>query len=183
MPETTERSNEEQQRERSSFMTLAEQYRQSIERYCNSILRNSTDAQDVTQEVLIKAWQNRDDCWLGETLSKPWLFKVARNSCLDKLRRKATSPIATDPLPDQQTDPASTPHDNALMEEAMRKLRDSLEPRDFLIWTLHQREFSEEEIARQLPPEWKLTPDGVHSRLQRNIKKAISALREEYKDF
>jgi len=48
-----------------------------------SLLRDEAEAEDVTQETFIRYWE------LGAAVRKPqqWLLKVARNRCLDRIRK------------------------------------------------------------------------------------------------
>jgi RNA polymerase sigma-70 factor (ECF subfamily) len=50
---------------------------------------HAEDAEDVTQEVLIRLWQNWDKIKEGDV--KPWLVRVTINACMDALRRKKRS--------------------------------------------------------------------------------------------
>lgn len=55
----------------------------TVYRLARSILRDESEAEDVTQDTFLRFWQ------LGATVERPrvWLLKVARNACLDRLRR------------------------------------------------------------------------------------------------
>ncbi len=49
------------------------------------MLGNELEAEDVVQDTFIKLWQRREQ---GGKYEKAWLYKVARNQCLDILRRR-----------------------------------------------------------------------------------------------
>jgi RNA polymerase sigma-70 factor (ECF subfamily) len=49
------------------------------------MLKNTQEAEDVVQDSFIKLWQAKEN---GEKQPKSWLYKVARNQCLDILRKK-----------------------------------------------------------------------------------------------
>jgi RNA polymerase sigma-70 factor (ECF subfamily) len=55
----------------------------AVFRVAAAILRDSREAEDVTQEAFLSYWQH------GETVERPreWLLQVARNACLNRLRR------------------------------------------------------------------------------------------------
>jgi RNA polymerase sigma factor (sigma-70 family) len=55
----------------------------AVFRVAAALLRDSREAEDVTQEVFLSYWQH------GETVERPreWLLQVARNACLSRLRR------------------------------------------------------------------------------------------------
>lgn len=50
------------------------------------ILNDTQEAEDATQEAFVKLWHNRDN--IDPERIKPWLMKVTRNGCLDRLRRR-----------------------------------------------------------------------------------------------
>lgn len=50
------------------------------------LLRDAEEAQDVTQEVLLRFWQHRAE--LDEERLLGWLLRVARNACIDAVRRR-----------------------------------------------------------------------------------------------
>lgn len=52
-----------------------------------SILRDSGLAEDVVQETMIRAWQNRSQ-FRGEASIKTWVLRIARNAAIDQLRRQ-----------------------------------------------------------------------------------------------
>lgn len=50
------------------------------------LLSDRAEAEDVTQEAFIRLWQHRES--LSAEKVRPWLLRVTRNLCLDKLRRR-----------------------------------------------------------------------------------------------
>src|SRR5260370_5501059 len=69
---------------------IAELYqanRGAVLRVCSSILRNADDAADATQEVFVIALESLDPS-AKPSAARAWLLTVARNHCLDLLRRR-----------------------------------------------------------------------------------------------
>ena len=52
---------------------------------CYQMLKNSLEAEEVVQDSFIKLWQAKEN---GKKQSKAWLYQVAKNQCLDLLRRR-----------------------------------------------------------------------------------------------
>ena len=50
------------------------------------LLKDADEAQDAVQEAFVKLWQHQDA--IDPDKVKPWLMKVTRNGCLDRLRRR-----------------------------------------------------------------------------------------------
>ncbi len=65
-----------------------EAYRERLLRYVNSIVRDAAEAEDVLQEVMLRADRGYGDLRAEEALSS-WLFRVATHACVDHLRRRA----------------------------------------------------------------------------------------------
>jgi RNA polymerase sigma-70 factor (ECF subfamily) len=71
-----------------SFDELARRYGTSIERYACRRLRSAESAEDVWQEVLLRAWL-RPPVVTCEQQLRGWLFRVASNLVIDALRASA----------------------------------------------------------------------------------------------
>jgi RNA polymerase sigma factor (sigma-70 family) len=68
------------------FRKLAEQYSGRIYTFAYYSLRSCEEAEDVTQEVLIKLWENAGKVDPGRLHT--WVMKVARNAVIDAVRRR-----------------------------------------------------------------------------------------------
>ena len=73
----------------------------AVYRFAAALLRDSREAEDVVQDTFLRYWQN------GRTVEHPreWLLRVARNACLDRLRKsgRLVSHEASE-LPEQSHD-------------------------------------------------------------------------------
>ncbi len=50
------------------------------------LLKDPAEAEDACQEAFVKLWKNQDS--IDPDKVRPWLMKVTRNGCLDRLRRR-----------------------------------------------------------------------------------------------
>ena len=77
-----------------AFRTLVERYQRPVFSLVLRMVRDHGIAEDVTQEVFVKAWRalGRYD---PRRRFASWLFKIASNAAIDQLRRKKlpTTPI------------------------------------------------------------------------------------------
>lgn len=64
-----------------------EQYHTGIYRFALSLLRSPQQAEDVLQETFVKLLAGKFSC-PTQGKEKAWLFKVARNLCMDILRKR-----------------------------------------------------------------------------------------------
>ncbi|HUA50374.1 MAG TPA: sigma-70 family RNA polymerase sigma factor [Solirubrobacteraceae bacterium] len=70
----------------SAFEELFSRYRGRIRAYASGILSDSDRAEDVTQEVFISALRRLRDTERPIAF-KPWIYQIAKNACIDELRR------------------------------------------------------------------------------------------------
>ena len=107
-----------------SFRLAVLMHDRAVYRLAAALLRDSREAEDVTQEVFLSYWQH------GEKVERPreWLLRVARNACLSRFRRSGRV-VVQDPveLPEisDGRDPAWHYEQNELAGE-LRKLVDVL---------------------------------------------------------
>lgn len=80
----------------------ADAYRLLVERHVDRAyalalrtLRNPTDAEDVAQEALVKAWTHRHSWQAGKAKFSTWLYRVVFNRCID-LKRMPTNACIDD---------------------------------------------------------------------------------------
>jgi len=64
------------------------------------------EARDLAQDIFVRLYETRGR-WAPAEAFQPWLIRVARNVCLDHLRRKKARPPAEDVLADEMPDLAS----------------------------------------------------------------------------
>ena len=67
------------------FLELVHKHEAQIYQHTLYLLGNREDAEDITQETFIKAWQHRTELRLKTVRS--WLLKCAQNLCFNLLKR------------------------------------------------------------------------------------------------
>jgi len=119
-----------------------ERMRPALTGYCYRMLGSGFEAEDATQETLVRAWR-RSDTLAEPAALKSWLFRIATNVCLDQIASRerrarpvdlsgqgeADSPLG-EPLPEsswilpvadsQVLDPEADPADRAAERESLR---------------------------------------------------------------
>lgn len=70
-----------------ALSALYEQFRRPIHSYIYRLLGNADDADDVTQEVFVRACLAWDGLYERDNLSA-WLYRIATNLCVDLMRRR-----------------------------------------------------------------------------------------------
>lgn len=162
-----------------SFEQHVERYQHRVFGFACYFLGDRDEAADVTQEVLIRLWNHRDEVEEDRLLG--WLLRVTRNACVDALRRRQVYRTAV--LPggerlEQAFDPGALP--DAITEAALfrQHLQQALatldDPYRSIVILREIQEYSYEEISEAL----RLPLNTVKVYLHRARKMLREQLRE-----
>jgi RNA polymerase sigma-70 factor (ECF subfamily) len=147
----------------TAFAALVDKYKQSVLNLVARTLRDATEAEDLTQGVFVQVWKSAARYQPTAKFST-WLFTIARNLCLNELRRRARHPAEPldAPHPEQEGEPlhqpadarTASPPDALLQGELERKIEEALaalpENQRTALLLCRQDELSYEEIAEVL---------------------------------
>jgi RNA polymerase sigma-70 factor (ECF subfamily) len=159
----------------SAFEQLVKQYERQIFRTAQHITQNREDAEDITQDVFVKAFTKLEQ-FQGNSKFSTWLVRIAVNESLMRLRKRKTSKTVSMDQ-DVETEEGSIPRDFAEwrpnpeqnysqseLAEILRKTIAGLPPGFRTVFTLRDIEnLSTEETAEALG----LSVPAVKSRLLR----------------
>lgn len=115
----------------AAFDQIVERYQDRIYTFVRRMVRDGGEAEDVAQEVFVKAFQAIRQ-FDGRASLSTWLFRIASNLCVDHARRRARriDPLslsgATDEeretdVPDRRYDP-----ERMVIEDEMRRIVDKV---------------------------------------------------------
>jgi len=159
-----------------------EAYRGELVAYCYRMLGSFQDAEDLTQETMLRAWQARDRYDDTRASVRTWLYRIAANACLTAIQGRARRPLPSglgapsedpgapltpafdipwlQPFPDARFDAGARADLRLALVAAMQVLP----PRQRAVLVLRDvLEFSAAEVAAQLDT----TAAAVNSSLQR----------------
>ena len=71
---------------RQAASDLLQRYHVRVFRWCRAQLGDADQAADVAQDVLVRAYRGLDG-FAGQSRFSSWLFAIARNRCLDEMKR------------------------------------------------------------------------------------------------
>jgi RNA polymerase sigma-70 factor (ECF subfamily) len=105
-----------QRREPEAFGQLYEEHFDRIYRYIMLRVRNQADAEDITQQVFLKALENIGSYrWRGMPFAS-WLFRIAHNLVVDYWKKKSREKVAA-VAPEEIDEMAASPYDPAALAE------------------------------------------------------------------
>jgi RNA polymerase sigma factor (sigma-70 family) len=150
------------------FATLVERYKDAVQNLAYRMLGNITEAEDVTQEVFVRAYTQLATYKPAHKFST-WLLSIASHLAIDQLRRRRflALPLEDVPLLEWITDLGAGPEQSALEGEQHDEIQVYLQrlPGKYraVIVLRYWYDLSYEEIAQAL----RLTPALVKARLHR----------------
>lgn len=142
------------------------------------MLGDRAEAEDVAQETLLRMWRVAPD-WRDEARLSTWLYRVASNLCVDRLRRRRDQGLeGVDELPDGAPAPLAEleTRDRARALEAA--LAELPERQRLAVVLRHMEERSNIEIAEILG----LSVEAVESllaRARRTLSRLLTPRRAE----
>lgn len=79
----------------TAFEDTAQKHRRRVYSFARYLLSNREEAEDVTQEVLLRLWRHQNG--LDEERLGSWLLRVTRNACYDLLRKRRSDSAVLPP--------------------------------------------------------------------------------------
>jgi RNA polymerase sigma-70 factor (ECF subfamily) len=175
-----------------AFDHFVARFRSKLLNYSFLVCRQREDAEEITQETLLRVFQNLNQLKDPERV-KAWVFRIARNACLMKRRKSVFAPereLSLDEfMPNSSqvdgqkrieiADWSALPEDQAFQAELRRALDDAIAGLPEIYKTVlllrDVEELTTEETAEVLD----ITTDTVKTRLHR----ARLAVRKGLDDF
>lgn len=163
------------------FETAVHLHQRRIYSFARYFLANPQEAEDVTQEVLIRFWRHHDR--LEETGVKSWLMKVTRNACFDRLRKHRSAARVFDERVDEEVveaasstapSPERAAQDADLRHRLEEAVRDLAEPYRSVVILREIQDFKYREIAEAL----ELPLNTVRVYLHRGRRRLREQMRE-----
>jgi RNA polymerase sigma-70 factor (ECF subfamily) len=168
----------------TAFETTAARYQKKVYSFARSLLSSSEEAEDVTQEVLLRLWRHQRR--LDEERLGSWVLRVTRNACYDLLRkRRAAASLAkaesldgedAREIPTAEPDPESRVQTSDFRRRLTGALAGLGEPYKSVVLLREVQGLSHREIGEILG----IPEVTVRVHLHRGRKKLREELREVY---
>jgi RNA polymerase sigma-70 factor (ECF subfamily) len=132
------------------FNKILAEHQQRIYSLALYILRNKQEAEDITQDVFIRLWDNLEQIEFEHISS--WLNTVTRNACIDRLRkRREFAPVSDEhQVTQNHQEPAGNLQQQQLstwLSQAISRLK---EPYSSLIMLCDVQQSSQHTAAQSL---------------------------------
>ncbi len=153
------------------FGILYDRHEKLVYNKCLSMLKNQTDAEDLTHDIFIKVYVSLKQ-FKGESQFKTWLFSITYNFCISFLRKKKTLPItAEENVPD--TADGTDIEDSELLSLKIELLKWALEEikpdEKAILFMKYQDDMSLRDISEAL----EISESAVKMRLKRAKEKVV----------
>jgi RNA polymerase sigma-70 factor (ECF subfamily) len=169
----------------AAFAELVDKYKQPVMNLVCRLLRDPAEAEDLAQNVFIQVHKSAHR-YQPSARFTTWLFTIARNLCLNEIRRRSRHPAdsldASHPdsedLPARQFEDSKTasPPDALLRRELEHKIDEALaslpEPQRTAITLCRQEDLSYEDIAGVLGCSLSATKSLIH-RARETLKERL----------
>jgi RNA polymerase sigma-70 factor (ECF subfamily) len=164
-----------QRGDRAAFTELVEKYQQPVMNFIHRSLRDEAEAEDVAQTVFLQVYKSRAR-YRRTARFTTWLFTIARNLCLNEIRRRSRHPADSleETHPDHEDQPrrqiedpaAPSPPDKLLHRELSEKIAEAVaglpENQRSAILLCRQEDLSYEEMAKILGCSLSATKSLIH---------------------
>ncbi len=174
-----------QRGDRDAFTELVGKYQKPIYNFILRTVRDETEAEDLTQTTFVQVWKSAQRYRVNAKFST-WLYTIARNLCLNEIRRRSRHPAdsldATAPGDDDQPlrqfedTRLFSPPDAMLHGELEQKIEEAVaglpEKQRTAILLCRQDELSYEEIAEVVGCSVSATKSLIH-RARETLKEKL----------
>ncbi|MDZ4684802.1 MAG: RNA polymerase sigma factor [Planctomycetaceae bacterium] len=132
--------------EEAALRAFVDRYQGLVFALCFRMLSHRQDAEDTTQETLLRAIRHLGQ-WEPARPFKPWLLAIAANRCRTRLGQRSRKPVE---LGDRAPDVAAPAEPQALSEELQRAVGGLRDDYRLCFVMFYQQELSVQEIAETL---------------------------------
>lgn len=162
----------------NAFAVLVDRYKNMVFTLSLKMLKDREEAEEVAQDTFVKVFKSLSK-FSGESKFSTWIYKVAFNTCLDRLKKnKRSQPVAAmNDFTEQETISLVNVLDSIEEKERKQTIQDCLHglpgEDSFLLTLYYFEEQSLDEIAKIIG----INPNNVKIRLYRSRKKLASLLK------
>lgn len=161
-----------------AFAPLVDRYKNLVYTLALRMIKNTDEAEEAAQDTFVKVFRSMDK-FKGESKFSTWIYRVAYNTCLDRLKKHKIAPfaVAIDDYGTRQLAAVENVLDTLEEQERHLAVQDCLQqlPSEeaFLLTLYYFEELSLDEIAKIIG----IKPNNVKVKLFRCRKRLGEILR------
>jgi len=168
----------------SALAELVRRYQQDVYRFCLYYVKEVEAAKDLAQDAFVRVYTSRDR-FDAKRRFKPWVLCIARNLCLNELKRKKTVPMETlEEYASSARDgsgglahySADGPDEALMVQERREALHQAIEELNTESRELVMLRFFERMSAKEIAEVTGSTEGAIRTRLHR----LLGSMRERY---
>ena len=142
------------------------------------MLGDRAEAEDITQDSLLRLWHAAPDWQAGQAKVTTWLYRVTSNLCIDKMRKsKRHSSGAVPEMPDNGPDMERRLQDRARAQALRAALRDLPNRQKQAMILRHLEGLSNPDVAQIM----QISVEAVESLMSRGKRSLADALAPQKK--
>ena len=142
------------------------------------MLGDRAEAEDITQDSLLRLWHAAPDWQAGQAKVTTWLYRVTSNLCIDKMRKsKRHSSGAVPEMPDNGPDMERRLQDRARAQALRAALRDLPNRQKQAIILRHLEGLTNPDVAQIM----QISVEAVESLMSRSKRSLADALAPQKK--
>lgn len=140
------------------------------------VLNNRAAAEDALQDVYVKIWQNAGRYRANGLSPMTWLITIARNTAIDRLRRRRAAGQPVEDLAERLADPAPGPEAQAVRASEAARLGACLEALEDAKSDAVRRAYMEGETYAELAQRFDVPLNTMRTWLRRSLIKLKECL-------
>tara|TARA_R110001592_G_scaffold66476_3_gene204154 strand:+ start:1101 stop:1670 length:570 start_codon:yes stop_codon:yes gene_type:complete len=159
----------------TAFDRLVLRHQRPFSAFAYRMLGNQSDAEEISQETFGRVWSHAPR-WNPDGKAKSWIYRIAHNLCIDRLRaRRPTVDIADQEIEDDTPGPEQTLA-RKRTETSVRNAVDLLPERQRIAISLfHLKDMTADEAAETMD----ISIDALESLLRRARKKLKEIMQDQ----
>ncbi len=160
--------------DQAAFAVLVDRHLPALHRLAQRLLGSAAEADDVTQDAFLRAWEHAGSWRPGGARYSTWLYQVTLNLCRDRLRARRPIDELVETLPDRGPMPDQQFSETQRVESLSLALADLPERQREALVLFHYEGLSQQEAAQAMG----VSEDALESllsRARRGLKLRIAA--------
>jgi len=151
--------------------------RQQLYKVALRLLKRPTLAEDAVQEILIKAWEKRDE-WAHLDSWKAWLLTLTRNKSLDYIKSRHNQSKDLDVVP-ERIEKEQNPYEKMEQSDLMKKLNNFLKE----LTAMQKSVFELREYGQMSYAEIAASLNITEPQVKVNLHRARLALKKKFENI